>query len=349
MDALKHDAGKGNSPSAQSRSSNSGAPIPIMRARKMRGMTVELTPIRDTDVDSVADFLHTNHNDQVPWAQSCSSVPWKVEAPNHGFMLRDGQRVVGTLLALYSERLVGGRLERFCNMGSWCVLADYRSRSISLLNALLAQEGYHFTVLSPDDGPREILAWRGFRFLDTSAALVPNLPWPTLPGRVRISADPDVIQRTLTGTELELYRDHARTLAAHHLVLIRGNDSCYVMYRVFRFKDMPVFAMVLHVGNPELFRRALHRVTRHLLVRHRLVATLADLRTLGHEPRLSFKLNNWPKMYRSANLEPGQIDYLYSELECVPWSRGGLPAGLLASICTQIRSLLGGRGASPSA
>ena len=90
--------------------------------------------------------------------------------------------VVGTLLALYSERLVAGRVERFCNLGSWCVLPDYRSRSISLLNALLAQEGYNFTILSPDAGPQEILAWLRFRFLDTTAALVPNLPWPTPAG-----------------------------------------------------------------------------------------------------------------------------------------------------------------------
>ncbi len=60
-----------------------------------------------------------------------------------------GERVVGVLLALYSERLVAGRLERFCNMGSWCVLPEYRGESMSLLNAMLAQEGFHFTSLSP--------------------------------------------------------------------------------------------------------------------------------------------------------------------------------------------------------
>ena len=88
----------------------------------------------------------------------------------------------GTLLALHSERLVEGRVERFCNMGSWCVLPDYRSRSILLLESLLAQDGYHFTVLSPDVGPQENpLAWHRFRFLDTSAALIPNLPWPACP------------------------------------------------------------------------------------------------------------------------------------------------------------------------
>jgi len=281
--------------------------------------SVELAPITDADVGAVADFLHANHNDRVPWALSCSAVPWKVEAPNHGFMLRDGQRVVGTLLALYSDRVVAGRVERFCNMGSWCVLPDYRSRSLSLLEAMLSQDNYHFTVLSPDEGPREILVWRKFRFLDTAATLVPNLPWPTLPGRTRISADPDVIEKTLTGTDLELYHDHEHALAAHHLVLTRGRDSCYVMYREFRYKGAPVFATVLYVGNPDLFHRALMPLTRHLLVRHGLVATLVELRIIEHRPPLSFTLNNWPKMYRSTSLEPGQIDDLYSELVCVPW------------------------------
>ncbi len=219
-------------------------------------MTVELTPITEADLAEVADFLSVNHNDRVPWESACSTVPWKVEAPNFGFMLRDGPNVVGTLLALYSQRRVAGRVERFCNMGSWCVLSEYRSRSMSLLDALLAQDGYHFTVLSPDDGPREILAWRRFRFLDTSAALIPNLPWPAPFSRTKVSSDPQVIARTLTGAEFDLYRDHAHALAARHLVVVRGQESCYVMYRKCRYKGIPVFAVVLHVSNPDLFRRA---------------------------------------------------------------------------------------------
>ena len=280
-------------------------------------MTVELTPITDGDVAVVADFLHTNLDDRVPWAR-VMSVPWKVEAPNHGFMLWDGQRVVGAYLAFYCERPVAGRVERFCNLGAWCVLSDFRFHSVRLLKALLAQDGYHFTDLSPNERVVSINARLNFRFLDTSAAFVPNLPWPSLPGRTRISADPDVIGSTLAGAELELYRDHAEAAAARHLVLIRGRDSCYVMYREVRHKNVPLLAVILHVGNPELFHRAVIPLTRHLLVRHRLLATLGELRIVGHRPRLSFKLISWPKMYRSASLEPVQIDDLYSELLCVP-------------------------------
>ena len=286
-------------------------------------MTVELTPITDADVPAVADFLHVNLNRRVPpptWVYAMSA-PWKTEAPNHGFMLRDGQRVVGAYLAFYSERTVAGRTERFCNLASWCVLPEFRFHSVRLLKALLAQDGYHFTDLAPTGNVIPLNARLKFRFLDTSAALMPNLPWPTWPRRTRISADPDVIAGTLTGAELELYRDHAQAAATRHLVLIRGGDSCYVMFREVRAGTLPVFAAVLHVSNPELFRRAASPLTRYLLVHHRVLATMAELRTVGRRPRLSIMLPHPlpPKMYRSASLEPVQVDDLYSELTCVPW------------------------------
>jgi hypothetical protein len=285
--------------------------------------TVELAPITNADVPAVADFLHAHLNNRVPlptWI-TAMSAPWRAEAPNHGFMLRYGQRIVGAHLAFYSERAIAGRTERFCNLAGWYVLPEFRIHSVRLLNALLAQDGYHFTDLSPTGDVIRLNARLKFRFLDTSAALIPHLPWPTLPRRTKISADPDVIASTLTGAELELYRDHAQAAAARHLVLIRGSDSCYVMYREVRAGTLPVFATILHVSNPELFRRATCPFVRYLLVRHRLLATLAELRTVRHRPRLSLLLAVPlpPKMYRSTSLEPAQVDDLYSELACMPW------------------------------
>ena len=230
------------SPNAPTPTSVSGGPE----------MTVELSPITDLDVAAVADFLHANLNSRVPmsmWARALS-VPWKAEAPNHGFMLQDGERVVGAYLAFYAERVIAGKVERFCNLGAWCVLPDFRFHSLRLLKALLAQDGYHFTDLSPSGNVVPLNARFDFRSLDTSTALVPNLPWPTLVRRTRISADPDVIESTLAGAELELYRDHAQAAAVSHLVLIQGGDSCYVMFRKVRRKDLPVFAAILHVGTP---------------------------------------------------------------------------------------------------
>ena len=162
-------------------------------------MTVEVSPITDADIAEVADFLRVNYKDRIPWIVMAG--PWKVDAPNHGFMLHDGQRIVGAHTAFYSERQVAERLERFCDLGTWYVLPEFRSHSIQLIKALLAQDGYHFTALTTGPKVAPIHTRLGFHPLDTSAALIPNLPWPTPPGRTTISADPDVIESTLAGTE----------------------------------------------------------------------------------------------------------------------------------------------------
>ena len=71
-------------------------------------------------------------------------------ASNHGFAIRNtAGRMVGGIGAIYAERIIRGRPERFCNITSWCVLDEYRSHSMRLAMALVSQPGYHFTDLSP--------------------------------------------------------------------------------------------------------------------------------------------------------------------------------------------------------
>ena len=274
------------------------------------------------DARRVGEFLHAHLDERVAvdhWARALDP-PWAVERPNAGFMLRDGDAVVGVQLAFYSERTIDGRPEPFCNLGAWCVLPAYRLHSLRLLKAALSQEGYHFTDLSPNSDVVGINSRLGFRFLDTTTTLIPNLPWPTLPGRNVISSDPAVIERTLTGRDLQLYRDHAATSAARHLVLIRGDDWCYVIFRKDRRKQLPLFVSVLYVSNVELFRRMVRPLCRHMVLHHGAAATLAEHRIIGYRPRFGFTLSSpRRKMVRTTSLEPTQIDDLYSELVCVAW------------------------------
>jgi hypothetical protein len=285
-------------------------------------MTVTVAAIREQDIVRVSQFLSAELNARVPaevWA-SALQVPWKVDAPNHGFLLEDGERLVGVYLAFYSEREIAGRPERFCNLGAWCVLPDYRFHSVRLLKALLAQEGYHFTDLSPSGGVVPLNKRLKFRSLDTSTALIPSLPWPTWPGRTRISTDAAAIASALSGPELTVFRDHAEAAAVRHLLVSRGGRDCHVMIRKDRRKNLPLFASVLYVSDPDLFRRCIGPVSRHLLLRHRVLATLVEIRTVGgRPPRSRMLFTGRPKMFRSPTLEAAQIDNLYSELTCVPW------------------------------
>lgn len=284
--------------------------------------SVKLLPITTADVPAVAKFLHAELRGRIAssaW-QAAMIPPWDTFQPNHGFLLQDDERIVGVHLAFYSEREIEGRLEQFCNLAAWCVLEDYRSFGLRLLNALLAQQGYHFTDLSPSGNVVPLNRRLKFVHLDVATALVPNLPWPFWSSRVRLITAAHEIEGILLGRDLEIYRDHAKALAAYHLVVVKDQMPCYVMFRRVRRKNLPLFASILYVGDRELFSTVAHHVFRHLLFRHAIPITLAEIRIVGRQPKPSIMLKSpRPKMYRSSTLDPSQIDNLYSELTCVVW------------------------------
>ena len=282
--------------------------------------TSDIEPITDADTWSVAEFLHVGMGARVPAADwhRLMTPPWDIEQPNHGYVLRENGRVVGAYLALYSERLIDGSPRRICNLGVWCVAEEHRANGLRLLRKLLRQRGYTFTDLTPSETVVALNTRLGFTPLDTSTALVPNMPWPVRSRGVRVADTPNEIHELLSGPEQTIYRDHAAT-AVHHVVLVKGDQSCYVIFRRERRKRLPLFASILYVGNRDLFRDCAPHFYRYLLFRHGMVATLAEIRVVGHRPKRAVMVAGWSKMYLSEDLEPAQIDYLYSELTCRPW------------------------------
>lgn len=285
---------------------------------------VRLAPIHGPDLDEVGEFLHLHLNARLSasaWAASI--VPtWPVRSPNHGYVLRDDGRVVGVQLAFYSERAVGDAVVDLCNLGAWCVLEDYRAHGVRLLRAALSQRSYHFTDLSPSGAVVPINRKLGFETLDTSTALLPHSPVVRSRG-VRVLTDLSAIERMLSGHDLRIFRDHRAAAAAIHLVLRRGDEHTYVVVRRERRKGLPVFASLLHVGDPELLRAALPALGRHLLLRHGIACSLIELRLVGARPHGSYLLASArPKMFRSpkgASLPASAVDNLYSELALVAW------------------------------
>jgi hypothetical protein len=280
---------------------------------------VEVEPITDADIQAVAEFMRNDMGSGVSAAdwRRAMTPPWDVEQPNHGYLLRANGRVVGAYLALYSERMIDGRPRRICNLGSWCVADEHRASGLRLQRSLLRQRGYTFTDLTPNPTVVALNSRLGFARLDTARALVPNMPWPVRSRGVRIVDTPHEIDGLLSGQDQKIYRDHAAT-AAHHVVLTKGDRSCYVMFRrdLGRFKRFPYFASILHIGNPDLFRDCALHLCRYLLLRRGILMTLAEIRVVGHRPARSIMVGGPAKMFLSEDLQPEQIDYLYSELTC---------------------------------
>jgi hypothetical protein len=284
-------------------------------------MPVALSPITQADVPAVARFLHENLNDRVDtdaWA-SALAVPWAVAAPNHGYFLRNDGEVVGAYLAYYSDRTIDGRLERFCNLGAWCVSDDHRAQGLRLLTSLLRQPGYHFTDFSPSGNVVPLNRKLGYVDLDTTTTLLPNIPWPAPRGTL-ITDDPGALESSLSVGERKIYDDHRTTSAARHLLLLRGDESCYVVFRKDSRKRVRAFASILYVGNKPLFQRMVRPLGSHLLLRHGAFATLLESRVVGGAPQGAIRLSRArPKMFKSETLTADQIDYLYSELTCLEW------------------------------
>jgi hypothetical protein len=284
-------------------------------------VTVKLAPITDGDIPAVARFMHENLNERVPesaWSRALQ-VPWTSSPPNHGYFLSDDGEVVGAYLAYYSEREVAGRTEKFCNLGAWCVLESHRHQGLRLLTTLLKQKGYHFTDFSPSGSVVPLNRRLKFTDLDTTTALIPNLPLPPS-RRVRVTSSPEALLSSLEDEEKRLYLDHRETAAAGHLLLATPTEHCYVVFRRDTRKGVRAFASVLYASNPELFRRQARRVAAHLLTHHGIPATLVELRVAGGRPAGSVVLSrSRPKMFKSDTLDPGQVDYLYSELTCLAW------------------------------
>lgn len=287
----------------------------------MNGAAVSLCPIED-DVEAVAEFFHSHHNRAVStdrWLRVLNP-PWPVAAPNRGFQLIGPRGIVGAYLAVYSERDWGDRQSLVCNLAALCVLPEFRLHTVRLMRTLLAQSGLEFTDLSPSGNVVRLNERSGFDRLDTSARLTLNLPLPDRSG-LGLSSSPEVLATILTGRDLRHYQDHVNAPAARHLLVSTASSYAYLVFRRDRRKGLPLFASPLYAGGDrELLQAAWKQVASHLLIHHHLPVTLAERRILGFAGGPGRELRNpRPKMLRSDNVAPSEVDYLYSELTLLEW------------------------------
>lgn len=276
-----------------------------------------LHPIHDDDLPEFCRFL-TEHlsAERTPeaWAQAFRQ-DWCADKPNNGFLLRHEGRIVGGIGAIYAERLVRGRPERFCNITSWCVLDAFRTQSGRLAMAVVSQPGYNFTDLTPTEVVARTLQFFKFKPMDERHLVWPNLPWPAhgLSG-VRVVADPARIGELLAPDDAKAFHDHRHLPWLRHLAVGRDGAWCHVVWRTTRLKNVSG-AMVLAFSDGELFLRHRLAVASHLLLRHALPYTRVEARLLPRAPKPSIELAGYRnKVFRSETLSPADISNLYSEL-----------------------------------
>jgi hypothetical protein len=277
--------------------------------------TVE--PIGDEQLLDFCRFLNENLSHErsaEDWAEAFRQN-WGVAKPNNGFMIRDDDRIVGGIGAIYAERLVQGKPEKFCNITSWCVLDQYRSQSMRLAIALTSQPGFHFTDLTPTEVVSKTLQFLKFKPMNERQAVFPNLPLPfSLLTRVRVIADADGIERVLSAQDREAYRDHRHLPWLEHLAVGRPGACCHVVYKRTQLKGVPG-AFVLAVSDAQQFLKYRFALGSHLLLREGLLFTRIESRLLPRVPQPVIELSGYRnKVFRSDTLREADISNLYTEI-----------------------------------
>ncbi|HSN13096.1 MAG TPA: hypothetical protein VLT61_00590 [Anaeromyxobacteraceae bacterium] len=253
------------------------------------------------------------------WRWLLFGYPWA--APRRrGWLLVVNGAAVGFMGAVFSERPLLGRAEKFCNPTSWIVLPEHRWAAGLLVRPIIALTDHTIVSLTPSPSASRIFSRQGLRELETTQLVIPPLPRPGEAARAlrgSFTVSPSEIDAELTGAERAAHRDHATSPAAHHALLRRDGRSCYVVATLGRRRRIP-YADVQYVGDREFFWE--HRIlVQAALARAMGVAGLVmavDGRLLvGSPPPLSLR---WKvtRLYRPTREEivPALIDGLYSEL-----------------------------------
>ena len=276
-----------------------------------------LEPIRDEDLPEFCRFLHENlsrERSAEKWAKAFAQ-DWCPSKPNNGFLIRHQGRIVGGIGAIYAERPVRGRLERFCNITSWCVLDAFRAQSMRLAIAVAAQPGFHFTDLTPTEVVSKTLQFLKFKPMNERHAIWPNLPWPLVRFRgICVLSDPAQIGRLLAPDDAKAYRDHRHLPWLRHLAVGVTDAWCYVVWKRTRLKGI-TGAVIIALSDAELFLRCRMALGSYLLVHHGLLYTRVESRLLPRLPALSVELLGYrSKVFRSDTLTAADMSNLYSEL-----------------------------------
>jgi len=278
---------------------------------------VVVSPLQQADLPAAGQFLTDHLNAKIApqaWVASLTH-PWCETRPNYGFQAHDGDKLVGVFCAIYSDQVIGGRPERFCNPHSWCMLEDYRSQSVKLPLHLIRQRGYHFTMLTPNPKVAEIFVHLGFRTLDDRVIVFPNRPSAAaLFGRHVAPTDKDAIAGVLEGSARRDFDAHRDIPWLRFVAFGAPGDMCLVVYKRSRWKKLPC-ARILAISDAAAFERHGRLFQHRMLVGEGLAVSRVEQRFVAQPPPLSrTETRTQAKLCMSASLGDAQIRDLYSEL-----------------------------------
>lgn len=242
--------------------------------------------------------------------------PWPSQETQRGFVLKDGDRVVGFFGTILFERQIAGRTEKFCNLTSWVTFPEYRNQSLLLFKKIQEDTGRTITCVSPHKNVYPLYRRCGFEDLETKQKLV--LPRPTaqfFPQWFRCSAttNPDRIAAQLPPDQRALL-EHHRPLRCGHLLVHTPQGDCYIIFTKMPGRRVN-FCRVQFIGNREAFTQNFAYIQWRLFLASGWPFLMIDGRMAEGMtfPRSRDVALTSPYVFLSKTLKKEQIDNLYTE------------------------------------
>lgn len=238
---------------------------------------------------------------------------WQAPEDFCGYILLNDEQVKGYLGLLFSSRVVDDKIERFCNLTSWCVSDDSRAKSLSLLLEALKLKHFTFTNFTASPTVATISGKLGFKSFTVDQRVL--LPVPHLVDR-RFGCDFDleVVRSKLSENDLRIFDDH-QGINCEHLLLRSDNGDCYVVLKKTVRKRLS-FAKVHYLSNLDVFHECMERLIARICLRLRVFGVMVDERYIEGRPfRASVRYPHQQKAYfKSTSIaHANRIDTLYSE------------------------------------
>ena len=277
-------------------------------------MSAVVRPAADADIDPVARLLHERMNARIPierWRRLLD-YPWRPASVERGWVVEDRGRIVGFMGTIYSDRPVEGRMQRFCDLSSWYLLADYRGDGTgdALLRAGMAQPSVTYATMTARRATGRKIRALGFDILDATRSLFR----PRSEGQRTALACllcPAAIRARLAPSQQTVFDAH-RGFDIHHALV--GDPGLWLVFQRKLKGDAVAYHEILHASDPARLSADAQAIADTLVTgANGVLAVDSRWMAAGHD-RGTVEPIALPRWFRSPNLAPAAVDHLFSEV-----------------------------------
>ncbi len=283
---------------------------------KTTAKDANVTAITSSDASDVALFLHHHMNSRFTpeiWLKGITKS-WLPNTPNFGFMLKCHGEIVGVLCAIYSEQYLTDKWVRICNPHSWCVLPDFRVRSIDLVLATIRQQNFSYTMFSPNIEGIEIFKYLKFKPLNNEVSVFFNTPSVSGTKQVETLLNMEQAETHLPEKAAKCLADHIEFPWLNFLLFNENGQYGFLIYKKEIYKKL-ASSWIMYVSDQALFRRCWVHIRTFLLFKHGMFTSKIESRMLDQPMDTWLKpVPGTQKLYLSDELPASCIHNIYSEL-----------------------------------